>query len=126
MKLFGEYEAVKFPQENLILITHRSFLYYIYDPKCNFWRKYPDAGNDCITVGNYPDVSKEELVAAMKGVFPEKETDFMRMCVPSRLSLWDMLALLKEEYTSYLSDRSIYYAIRRFLSAIHLSHGVYA
>ena len=77
MKLFDNVEAVKFPEENLIFITKRGFLYYIYNPKHKHWKKHEDAGNDYLTVSNYPDVSCEELTAAMNGAFPKKETDFM-------------------------------------------------
>ena len=45
--------------------------YDIYNPKSKWWRKHSNAGNDHLTVSNYPDVSKEELVDAMKGVFPK-------------------------------------------------------
>ena len=99
MKLFDDFEAVKFTSENLIFITHNGFLYYIYNPKDNFWRKYDNAGNDYITIANYPHTTKKELTDAMHGIFPEKETDFMRMCNPSQLSIKDMLSLLKEDYT---------------------------
>ena len=55
MKLFGDFEAVKFYEENLIFITHNRYLYYIYNPKYNRWQKYRNAGNDSITVQNYDD-----------------------------------------------------------------------
>lgn len=78
MKLFDTIEAVKFPEENMTFITRGGYLYYIYSPKSKWWRKHSNAGNDHLTVSNYPDVSREELVDAMKGVFPKKETDFMQ------------------------------------------------
>ena len=31
MKLFEDFEAVKFPEENLIFVTHSGYLYYIYN-----------------------------------------------------------------------------------------------
>ena len=34
MKLFDDFEAVRFPEENLIFITHGGYLYYIYDVEC--------------------------------------------------------------------------------------------
>lgn len=83
MKLFDTFEAVKFPEEDMIFITHGGYLYYIYNPKYKWWKKHHNAGNDHLTVSNYPDVSRDELVTAMKGLFPQKETDFMRMCNPS-------------------------------------------
>lgn len=76
MKLFDTIEAVKFPEENMIFITRGGYLYYIYNPKYKWWRKHSNAGNDHLTVSNYPDVSREELVDAMKGVFPKKGNGF--------------------------------------------------
>ena len=73
MKLFDTIEAVKFPEENMIFITRGGYLYYIYNPKYKCWRKHSNAGNDHLTVSNYPDVSREELVDAMKGVFQKKD-----------------------------------------------------
>lgn len=61
MKLFGDFEAVKFPEENVILITQRGYLYYYYQPRYEHWERHKNAGNDMITVSNYPDVSKKEL-----------------------------------------------------------------
>ena len=115
MKLFKGFDAVKFHQENLIFITHDEYIYYIYDPEYNHWRKHENAGNDHITVSNYQDVSKEELVSAMQGVFPKKETDFMRLCPPAQLCISDMLALLREDHADYLSDYDVYHVIHRFL-----------
>lgn len=53
MKLFEEFDAVRFPEENLIFITNRGYIYYIYNPKYDYWRKHRNAGNDHITVSNY-------------------------------------------------------------------------
>ena len=50
MKLFDDFEAVRFPEENLIFITHGGYLYYIYDVEYKHWRKYRNAGNDHITL----------------------------------------------------------------------------
>ena len=97
MKLFDDFEVVKFRQENLLFVTHGGYIYYIYNPKYDNWRKYKNAGNDSITVKNYDAVSKEELIEAMKGVFPKKETDFMRLCSPSQLCIRDMLDLLQRK-----------------------------
>ena len=115
MKLFDNFEAVKFTQENLIFITDNGYIYYIYNPRKNFWRKHSNAGNDHITVANYPHVSKEELVDAMNGLFPKKETDFMRLCNPSQLWIRDMLDLLQEDYPNHISDYDIRHTIHRFL-----------
>ena len=115
MKLFDKFEAVKFPEENLIFITHDSYLYYIYNPKYDTWQKYRNAGNDTITVSNYPDVSKEELKKALGGIFPQKETDFMRHCHPSELNISNMIDLLNDDYLNYMSDDKIYYSVHKFL-----------
>ena len=115
MKLFAEFEAVKFPEENLIFVTHNKYLYYIYNPKYEVWRKHRNAGNDRITVSNYQDINRAELEAAMNGVFPEKETDFMRLCHPRQLCIRDMLYLFKEDYANYMSDYAIYHTVHEFL-----------
>lgn len=116
MKLFDKFEAVKFPEENLIFITKYGYLYYIYNPKYKNWKKYKNAGNDHITISNYPDITKEELIKAMGGVFPQKETDFMRCCDPSQLHIKDLLNLLKEDYSSYMANDEIYNSVNKFLS----------
>ena len=115
MKLFGDFEAVKFYEENLIFITKRGYLYYIYNLEYDCWRKYRNAGNDMITVKNYDDVSESEIVDAMKGIYPKKETDFMRLCNPDQLCIRDMLDLLDEDYSTYMSDYSICHTIHSFL-----------
>ena len=126
MKLFGNFEAVKFREENLIFITHNRYLYYIYSPRNNYWRKYWDAGNISITVNNYDEVRKEELMNAMGGRLPQRETDIMRLCNPSQLCIRDMLNLLEEDYPKYMSDESIYYTIHNFLIASNICHKSYA
>ena len=115
MKLFDEFEAVKFYQENLIFVTHNGYLYYIYSPKHKHWRKHRNAGNDHITVANYDDVTREELMDAMNGVFPKSEIDFIRLCYPSQLWIRDMLGVLNEDYAKYMSDNDIYHTIHCFL-----------
>ncbi|MBO4693332.1 MAG: hypothetical protein J5659_02915 [Clostridia bacterium] len=115
MKLFDDFEVVKFYQENLFFVTDGGYIYYVYNPKYDNWRKYRCAGNDSITVKNYDEVSKEELIDAMKGVFPKKETDFMRLCSPSQLCIRDMLDLLGEDYPQFMSDGEIYHTVHRFL-----------
>lgn len=122
MKLFDTIEAVKFPEENMIFITSDGYLYYIYDPKYKWWRKHSNAGNYHLTVSNYPDVSREELVDAMKGVFPKKETDFMRLCNSSQLCIRDMLDLLEEDYPQYMADYAIYHTIHRLLLESDICH----
>lgn len=116
MRLFDNFEAVKFPEENLIFITKNGYLCYIYNPKYANWKKYKNAGNDEITVWNYPDVNKDELTKALGGVFPQKETDFMRCCHPSQLHTNNLLNLLKEDYSNYMSDDKIYDTVSSFLS----------
>ena len=48
MKLFDNYDVVRFPEENKILVTHEGYLYFIYDPRYESWRKHGNAGNDHI------------------------------------------------------------------------------
>ena len=122
MKLFDTFEAVKFPEEDMIFITNDGYLYYIYNSKYKWWRKYRNAGNDSLTVSNYPDVSREELVSAMKGVFPQKETDFMRLCNPSQLWIRDMMGLLEEDHPKYMADYAICHAVHRLLLESDICH----
>lgn len=122
MKLFDAFEAIKFPEEDMIFITYSGYLYYIYNSKYKWWRKHHNAGNDHLTVSNYPDVSREELIKAMLGVFPKKETDFMRLCNPSQLCIRDMLSLLKEDYANYMSDYAIYHVVHKFLLESDICH----
>lgn len=119
MKLFDGFDAVRFQEENLIFITHDDFLYYIYNPKYKCWRKYGNAGNDRITVCNYQDLSKAELMAAMGGTFPTKETDFMRLCNPSELCIGDMLSILSEDYPDYMYEPENFFAIQPLYSVVH-------
>lgn len=122
MKLFDKFEAVKFHQENLIFITHNGFLYYIYNPKHKYWRKHSNAGNDYLTVANYDEVTKEELMDAMNGIFPKSEDDFMRLCNSSQLCIRDMLGLLKKDFANYMSDNIIYHTIHCFLLESDICH----
>lgn len=107
MKLFDGYEAVSFPEENLIFIAHDKYLYYYYNPKYRHWYKYKRAGWDQITVKNYPDIRKKELCAATGGKFPEKEADLLRLLYPSDLTIDNMLTLFKEDYPDYMHDYMI-------------------
>lgn len=107
MKLFDKFEAVKFPEENLIFITKDEYLYYIYNPKYEHWEKYKNAGNDQITVKNYPNVTKKELMKSLGGIFPQKETDIMKHCHPSQLHVRNLFDLLEEDYSGYMSDDNI-------------------
>lgn len=125
MKLFGNFEAVNFYEENMILVTNSGYIYYIYYHTSKSWHKHRNAGNDHITVRNYSDVSKYELVDAMGGIFPKKETDFMRLCNPDQLWIGDMLSLLIEDYSRYLSVSSIYNAIHSFLLESDIKHKTY-
>lgn len=125
MKLFKGFDAVRFPEENLIFVTHDGCLYYIYSLQYKYWSKHRDAGNDQITVRNYEDVSKEEIMGATGGVFPKTETDFMRFCDPSQLWIADMLDLLREDYPRYMSDWQIFHTIHRFLLDSDICHQSY-
>ena len=115
MNIFDDYEAVKFPEENLIFVTHSGYLYFIYDPKVNGWHRHKNAGNDSITIGNYPDVSKEELLIATNGIFPQKETDLLRLLPLSEMEAYDMEHILEDDYPEFMSDKSINYAASDFL-----------
>ncbi len=125
MKLFDDFEAVRLSEENLIFITHNGYIYYIYNPEFRCWQKYKNSGNDHITVGNYPDVSRQELTEALNGIFPEKETDFIRHCAAWQLSINNMLNLLEEDYPQYMSVKSdweIYHSVHRFLLKSDVCH----
>lgn len=115
MKLFDTFEAIRFPEEDMIFITRDGYLYYIYSSKYNRWSKHRNAGNDYLTISNYPDVSRDELTNAMHGVFPKKETDLMRLCNPSQLCIRDMLKILEEDYAEYLLDPAVYHTIHCLL-----------
>ena len=115
MKLFSNYEAVKFPQENLIFITHNGFLYYIYNPKHKYWRKHSNAGNDYLTVVNYDEVTKEEI-EEIENFYMGKVTEFQvedegyHEFVPDdvvwsgKKAICDYLGLKEEETTIYEDD----------------------
>lgn len=104
MKLFSGFDAVRFPEENMIFITKDCFLYYIYDPKYEHWQKYRNAGNDEITISNYCEISKVEIMNAMHGVYPRKETDFLRLCSPSDLHIGNMMDILREDYPKIMKN----------------------
>ena len=125
MKLFDDFEAVRFPEENLLFITNRTYLYYIYDPVKDLWRKHRNAGNDNISVANYQEVTKEEIMDAMGGIFPSKETDFMRLCNPGQLWIRDMMDLLKEDYPDYMSEWAISNTIHEFLLSSNICYKSY-
>lgn len=125
MKLFDDFEAIKFPEENLIFITCSGWLYYIYDPEYNSWKKYKDAGNLQLTVHKYPDVSEKELMKALGGIFPQKETDFMRCCHPSKLWPRNMFDLLNEDYSNYMSDDEISDFVLNFLCKSNIPYKSY-
>ena len=125
MKLFEKFDAVRFPEENLLFITRDEYIYYIYNPKYNYWRKHRNAGNDHITVSNFPDASEDELIAATGGKRPEKETDFMRLCQPAQLCIRDMLDLFDEDYPSYIADYHIRHTAHRVLLESDISYKSY-
>ncbi|MDD4689276.1 MAG: hypothetical protein PHE51_05965 [Eubacteriales bacterium] len=122
MKIFSDFEAVKFPEENIIFVTHSGYLYYIYNIKYKHWKKHSNAGNDLITVSKYDEVSREEIMDATLGIFPRKETDFMRLCNSSELCIRDMLDLLKEDYSRYMSDGSIVHTVHTLLLESDICH----
>ena len=61
----------------------------------------------------------------MGGVFPQKETDFMRRCNPSQLCIRDMMNLLEEDYLNYMSDYEIYHSVHRFLLESDITYKSY-
>ena len=125
MKLFDDFEAVKFPEENLIFITHSGYLYYIYNQDRKYWRRNRDAGNQHITVENYPDVTESELKEAMNGDLPKNENDFVRLCPVSDLSIGNMLALLEEDYAKYASEHKVWDVVSSFLFGSTIPHKSY-
>ena len=52
MKLYGDFEAVRFPEENLIFITQNGYLYYIYNPKNEIWKKYRNFTDSSLAIIN--------------------------------------------------------------------------
>ena len=115
MKLFDNYEAVKFPQENMIFITNNRYLYYYYDSKYKHWHRYRNAGNDMLTVYKYPNVSKKQLADTMGGKFPGKWSDLLRLLYPSELTVHEMITLLNEDYPEYMHDYLIRESVRKLL-----------
>ena len=126
MKLFDDFCAVKFPEENLMFITRNRYLYYIYSFDRDCWQKYQNAGNDLITIEHYPDVTTIELRHAMGGDLPTKESDFYRLCDPSQLWIGQMMTLLCEDYPDYLSRISeIFELVEHFLCESDVRHHSY-
>ena len=125
MKLFDDVEAVRFPEENMIFVTHGGYLCYIYNLKRGNWRKYRNPGFELITVSNYQEVSNEELISAMGGVFPSKETDFLRLCNPEQLWIVELMKLLEEDYPDYMSDYEISNPVNKFLIDSDFCHRSY-
>ena len=124
MKLFNNFEIVRLPEENLLFVTHNEYLYYIYNYRNKRWHKHKNAGNDRITVKNYQEVSREEILIVMNGIFPTKETDFLRMCHPSELNIVNMMNLLEEDYPQFFENETIKYIISSTFHQIQFcSHG---
>lgn len=117
LKLFSNYEAVKFEQENLILITSSDYLKFFYDIEAKQWHQEKKPNETRITTKNYPSVSKEELVKATEGKLPTCESDFLNLCDISELHVHDMLQLLNTLYPDYMQDTEISYAVFDTLKA---------
>lgn len=125
MKLFDGFEAIKFPQEDLILITYMKHIIYVYYIEDGYWIKCRNAGYRAIKVENYEDVTRKDLMDAMNGAFPNKETDFSRLCDPQQLYICDMMDLLNEDYTCYMSDGEIYHTVHNFLLESNICYRSY-
>ena len=107
MKLFDEFEIVRFPEENLLLVTNNEYLYYIFNPKYQRWSKHKNAGNDRITINNYEEVTRSEVIDALEGTFPEKETDILRHIHISNLRGYELVRILREDYALLFQDSDI-------------------
>ena len=90
MLLFDNFKAVKFDEENEILISDDDKLKYIYYIKQKIWKKYKssldnikDYGweslDDKITTNNYSDIGSEQIIEALEGKFPRSEIDILRL-----------------------------------------------
>ena len=100
--------------------------YYIYNPKYKYWKKYRNAGNDSITINNYQEVSREELIEAVGGVFPTKETDILRLCYPDQLNSFEMIRLLREDYPYYMNNSLIEDTVYWVLKKSDIRHRSYS
>ena len=111
------FEAFKNKADQQILITVGGYLYYIYSCADHSWHKYSDAGNYKLDPRRYQEVTREELTEAMGGKFPEKETDFLRLCHPSELFIIDMLTILRADFPKYMDadNPAIWGMVQRFL-----------
>lgn len=118
MLLFDDFKAVKFIEEDLILITESSELKYIYFPKYKVWKKFKNSYDyidergwttllKYLKTNNYQDIDGEEIIKAMNGVFPRKESDFIKLCVYTSLDVDDYLKILKQDYPQYMIDKII-------------------
>ena len=65
MKLFDNFEAIKFPEENSIFITKGGYLYYIYDSEHDYWKKYKNAGGPTHKTA-YSNLNKAEYEKSSK------------------------------------------------------------
>ena len=97
----------------------------MYNNEQKYWYKYPRAGWDDITVRNYPDVSRDELTAALGGKFPEKATDITRHCDPSRLEYGQLIDLLEDDYPDYMSAVEIHHSVRWFFHESYVEEKTY-
>ena len=124
MEIAENLVVVKFPEEERILVADCGKLLFVYEYKYKIWREENE--NLSITIQNYPDVTKEELVRLTKGVLPKSREDFERLCKPSFLSVNSMMRILEEDYPDYVFKRydeelgfaigdTIYMMVRTFL-----------
>ena len=76
MKLFDTFEAVKFPEEDMIFITRGGYLYYIYNPKYKWWRKHCKP----TVSAQYSAFTRKRKVAAYARVSTAKEEQETENC----------------------------------------------
>lgn len=125
MRLFDDFSVVKCIEKDLLLVINSSSIYYIFNKKNNYWSKYNNDGYVYISVDKYDDVSKEELMDAMNGKFPTKETDFIRLCNPNTLSYRNMMDLLDEDYKIYMVNEKIKNTVSRFFHKSNILYKSY-
>lgn len=115
MLLFDNFRAVKFEEENQILISNDDELKYIYYVKQKIWKKYKptcdyikDQGwcflDKSIKPKGYFDIDGKQILEAMQGNYPTSEVDILRLCIPSSLDYKDYLHIIIVDYRRFFYD----------------------